>query len=199
MKRPLVCFWSGKRDTHDRNPNSHASPRVTANGSPSRRHTPDGGWVTLAAAGLLARGSPRTPGLPGFPVARFGCALVAYSCEGSQGFDHAAQEQRDRPCSLLRPRREPSLFNYQDTRCFRAIAFWPCLIEQSEIIASTARLVQQTKPFELRAATDLARLSQAERQPQAVRQLIAPIYTCFTEGFDTADLMDTKALLDELS
>ena len=58
---------------------------------------------------------------------------------------------------------------------------------------------QQAKPFELRAATDLARLLQAEGQPQAGRELIAPIYAWFTDGFDTTDLKGAKALLDELS
>lgn len=58
---------------------------------------------------------------------------------------------------------------------------------------------QQAKPFELRAATDLARLLQAEGQSQAARELIAPIYAWFTDGFDTADLKGAKALMAELS
>lgn len=78
--------WSPKTRT----PNSDTLSRVTANGFPSRRHTPDSGWVTLATAGLLARGSRRLPGLPGYPVAYFGRALAAHSCGGSRGFDRFA-------------------------------------------------------------------------------------------------------------
>ena len=51
--------------------------------------------------------------------------------------------------------------------------------------------------MELRAATSLARLWQGKRAE--ARDLRGPIYNWFTEGFDTADLKDAKALLAELS
>jgi predicted ATPase len=59
---------------------------------------------------------------------------------------------------------------------------------------------QSAKLFQLRAATSLARLmrDQGGRQAEA-HGLLAPIYGWFTEGFDTSDLMDAKALLDELA
>ena len=58
---------------------------------------------------------------------------------------------------------------------------------------------QQTKVFELRAATSLARLWADQGERTQARDLLAPVYGWFTEGFDTADLKDAKALLDELS
>lgn len=51
---------------------------------------------------------------------------------------------------------------------------------------------------ELRAATDLARLRSAQGQRAAARQVLAPVYASFTEGFDAKDLKEAKAVLDEL-
>jgi len=56
---------------------------------------------------------------------------------------------------------------------------------------------QEAKSWELRAATSLARLWQGKTNE--ARELLAPIYNWFTEGFDTADLKDAKALLDRVS
>jgi predicted ATPase len=58
---------------------------------------------------------------------------------------------------------------------------------------------QQAKSFELRIATSLARLWQSQGKRQEPYDLLAPVYNWFTEGFDTADLKDAKALLDELA
>jgi predicted ATPase len=58
---------------------------------------------------------------------------------------------------------------------------------------------QQAKSLELRAAMSLGRLWQYQGKREEARQLLAPIYGWFTEGFDTADLQAAKALLDELS
>ena len=57
---------------------------------------------------------------------------------------------------------------------------------------------QSTKIFELRAATSLARLWQQQGKTAEARQMLAEIYGWFTEGFDTADLQDAKALLAKL-
>jgi len=51
---------------------------------------------------------------------------------------------------------------------------------------------------ELRAAMSMARLWRDQGKPQQARELLAPIYGWFTEGFDTRDLKDAKALLEEL-
>ena len=58
---------------------------------------------------------------------------------------------------------------------------------------------QQAKSLELRAATSLARLWGEQGKRAEAHDLLAPVYGWFTEGFDTADLKDAKALLDELA
>ena len=58
---------------------------------------------------------------------------------------------------------------------------------------------QQAKSLELRAATSLARLWGEQGRRAEARDLLAPVYGWFTEGFDTADLQEAKALLDELT
>jgi predicted ATPase len=57
---------------------------------------------------------------------------------------------------------------------------------------------QEAKLWELRAATSLARLWGEQGRRTEARDLLAPVYGWFTEGFDTADLKEAKALLDEL-
>jgi predicted ATPase len=51
----------------------------------------------------------------------------------------------------------------------------------------------------LRAATSLARLWRNQGRSKEARELLSPVYDHFSEGFDTADLKATKALLDELA
>lgn len=58
---------------------------------------------------------------------------------------------------------------------------------------------QQAKSWELRAALSLARMWQQQDKCQDACDLLAPVYEWFTEGFDTADLQEAKALLKELS
>jgi predicted ATPase len=58
---------------------------------------------------------------------------------------------------------------------------------------------QQAKSLELRAAMSLSRLWQQQGKRGAARELLAPIYGWFTEGFDTADLQEAKTLLEEMS
>jgi len=57
---------------------------------------------------------------------------------------------------------------------------------------------QQAKSWELRAAISMARLWRDQGKRDAARDLLAPVYGWFTEGFDTLDLKEAKALLDEL-
>jgi predicted ATPase len=70
----------------------------------------------------------------------------------------------------------------------------PCFHHALEIART-----QQAKSFELRTATSLARLWQQQGKRQEAYDLLAPVYHWFTEGFDTADLQDAKALLEELA
>jgi predicted ATPase len=58
---------------------------------------------------------------------------------------------------------------------------------------------QEAKSLELRAATSLARLWQQQGKRAGAYELLAPIYGWFTEGFDTADLQEAKALLEALA
>jgi predicted ATPase len=58
---------------------------------------------------------------------------------------------------------------------------------------------QQTRSWELRAAMSLARLWRDRGKRDEARDLLAPIYGWFTQGFDTLDLMQAKALLEELA
>jgi predicted ATPase len=69
-----------------------------------------------------------------------------------------------------------------------------CFFRAVEIARS-----QQAKSWELRAATSLARLWGAQAKRAAARDLLAPVYDWFTEGFDTADLRRAKTLIDQLA
>ena len=58
---------------------------------------------------------------------------------------------------------------------------------------------QEAKSLELRAAMSLSRLWQQQGKQQEAHDLLAEVYAWFTEGFDTADLQDARALLDTLA
>jgi len=58
--------------------------------------------------------------------------------------------------------------------------------------------VQQAKSWELQTAMSLGRLWQSQGKRAAARALLAPVYGWFTEGFDTADLQEARAWLNEL-
>ncbi|MCK1301986.1 hypothetical protein IVB33_11220 [Bradyrhizobium sp. 24] len=58
---------------------------------------------------------------------------------------------------------------------------------------------QGARLWELRAASSLARLWRNQGKRTDARDLLAPIYRCFTEGFDTPDLKESAALLAELA
>ena len=60
-------------------------------------------------------------------------------------------------------------------------------------------LRQQAKSWELRSALSLSRLWRQQGKRAEARELLAPIYSWFTEGFDTPDLQEARALLDELA
>jgi predicted ATPase len=75
-------------------------------------------------------------------------------------------------------------------------------LEEGQIALEEALRVaqrQQAKAYELRAATSLARLWGERGRRGEARELLAPVYAWFTEGFDTADLKEAKALLDQLA
>ncbi|HEX3210815.1 MAG TPA: hypothetical protein VHQ91_15605, partial [Geminicoccaceae bacterium] len=76
--------------------------------------------------------------------------------------------------------------------------------EQAEAAAWLQRAIdtarsQEAKSLELRAATSLAQLWAGHGKRAQAHDLLAPVYGWFTEGFETADLKDAKALLDQLT
>ena len=76
--------------------------------------------------------------------------------------------------------------------------------DEAEAEASLQKAVevarrQQAKSWELRATVSLARLWQKQGKVDEARQMLAEIYGWFTEGFDTLDLQEARALLEELS
>jgi predicted ATPase len=76
--------------------------------------------------------------------------------------------------------------------------------DKDEVEAAFLRAIeiartQQSRSLELRAATSLARLWRSQCRADDARRLLQNLYSWFTEGFDTMDLREAKALLDELS
>ena len=65
-------------------------------------------------------------------------------------------------------------------------------------VRSRLHVQQQAKSWELRAAISMARLWRDQGKRDEARELLAPVYGWFTEGFDTLDLKEAKALLEEL-
>jgi class 3 adenylate cyclase/predicted ATPase len=80
----------------------------------------------------------------------------------------------------------------------QSAALWGEAEESLQQALDVARR-QQAKSLELRATMSLSRLWQRQGKRTEAYELLAPIYSWFTEGFDTADLQEAKALLDELS
>jgi predicted ATPase len=70
--------------------------------------------------------------------------------------------------------------------------------EEAFLTAIAIAQRQKARSFELRAAINLARLWRDQGKVQQARELLAPVYGWFTEGFDTRDLKEAKALLSEL-
>ena len=71
--------------------------------------------------------------------------------------------------------------------------------EEAFNAAITIAREQKARMFELHAAMSLARLWRDQGKVQQARELLAPVYGWFTEGFDTRDLKEAKALLEELA
>ena len=74
----------------------------------------------------------------------------------------------------------------------------PAKAEDSFRTALAIAREQGTRGYELRAATSLARLWREQGRRGEARDLLAPVYVWFTEGFDTADLKEARTLLSEL-
>jgi predicted ATPase len=70
--------------------------------------------------------------------------------------------------------------------------------EEAFLTAIAIAQQQKARTFELRAAMSLARLWRDQGKRDAARDLLAPVYSWFSEGFDTLDLKEAKALLEQL-
>jgi predicted ATPase len=70
--------------------------------------------------------------------------------------------------------------------------------EEAFLTAIAVAQQQKARSFELRAAMSMARLWRDQGKRDEARELLAPVYGWFTEGFDTLDLKEAKGLLDEL-
>ena len=73
-----------------------------------------------------------------------------------------------------------------------------CRVEDCFKRALLVARQQQAKSWELRASMSLARLWRDQGKVSEARELLAPVYGWFTEGFDTRDLKEAKALLEQL-
>ena len=102
---------------------------------------------------------------------------------------------------LYRQKGELLLRSYSDSSksdCFTIQPAHSAEIERCFLKAISVAGRQQAKWFELRAATSLARLWHSQGRTEEARTMLAKSYDWFTEGFDTADLKDARALLDKL-
>ena len=93
---------------------------------------------------------------------------------------------------------EPELYRLKGTLLLQQSSDNATEAESCFLQAMTVAQNQQGKSLELRAVTSLARLWQSQGKRQEAYDLLAPVYHWFTEGFDTLDLKDAKALLDAL-
>ena len=130
------------------------------------------------------------------------CTLLAEVC------DHLGHTEDGRQAlaeaQTLVEQHEERVWEVEVSRLRGVLLLQQTMPQQEEVEACFHQALvvarrQQAKSLELRAATSLARLWQQQgKRPQA-RQLLAEVYDWFTEGFDTADLREARALLDELT
>jgi predicted ATPase len=108
-----------------------------------------------------------------------------------RGLEHGSDTQQlNSQAELLRLKGEVALLQNANATVVAQAAFEGSL-ERSRRFG--------TKLYEIRTTTSLARMWAGVNKRAEARDLLAPVYDWFTEGFDTRDLKDAKALLDELS
>jgi predicted ATPase len=94
---------------------------------------------------------------------------------------------------------EPELYRLKGALLLQPSADTQAEAETCFQQALTVARHQQAKSLELRAAMSLSRLWQSQGKRTEAYELLAPVYGWFTEGFDTADLQEAKALLEALA
>jgi len=124
-------------------------------------------------------------------------AMVGHMDEGLQLLDDACTVVHHTGEGLY----EAELYRLHG-ELLRVHASTPSTLERAEGSLQQALAIarqQQAKSWELRAALSLGRLWQQQGKRAGAYELLAPVYDWFTEGFDTADLQEAKALLEELA
>ena len=155
--------------------------------------------LRITGAPTSTRRPPQTPRAPGCRsrAAKAAGALALGVAQAEQQGQHFydAELHRLRAEILLETvdSQQPALSPVEGSRVESEKTAEECF----ELALEIARR-QEAKAFELRAATSLARLWQRQSKRNAARALLAPLYAWFTEGFDTRDLVEAKALLEEL-
>ena len=114
----------------------------------------------------------------------------------------------DLPCIQVPGNSLPAFYVRRDPLAASPRCQGRCLLAEDKVKSDTAEeqfklaldvaRKQGARSFEVRSATDLARLWHDQGKVQQARDLLAPVYGWFTEGFDTLDFREAKALLDEL-
>jgi predicted ATPase len=161
------------------------------------------GWVEVAngnvAGGisLLHRGSSASRATGAEVWMSYHTALLARACEIAGQIDECLSLLDDAFQIVARNGTrwlEAELYRHKGQLLLRHSETAEELFRKALSIAER----QGAKLWELRAAMSLARLWRDQGKPQQARELLAPVYGWFTEGFDTLDLKEAKALLDEL-
>jgi predicted ATPase len=124
-----------------------------------------------------------------------GCTMIGAIDEGLQALDEALQDVSSREERVY----EAELYRLQGELLARQSPKRLFDAEQAVHRALVIARCQQAKSLELRAAMSLARLWQQEGKRSEARELLAPIYGWFTEGFATADLQEARRLLGQLT
>jgi predicted ATPase len=131
----------------------------------------------------------------------FSLALIAQSCACAGRIDEALDLLADALETVERTGERQSEAELHRLKGEWLLAYRerPDVVEDCLARAISVAQRQDAKMFELRAAASLARLWRDQGKRDAARELLAPVYGWFTEGFDTRDLKETKALLEELA
>ncbi len=167
---PLFALWARAEQGRA----VEAVSRIDVAKAESYRKEPVVGWVSLMMADMFAKAGNAADGLT--MVARG----LRFS-DQSGVLSHQAEAHRLNGELLLM--QDPARM-VEAERCFRTA------IEVAQ--------KQSAKSWELRATTSLARLLAKQNKRDEARTMLADIYNWFSEGFDTADLKEAKALLDEM-
>ena len=164
---------------------------------PARRRADRAGSVRRSAIACLRAGLAR-PGVPTCSALRAGLFGRGDGRQGEHGAALAAARDG------LKEQDETG-HGWWDAELHRlegiALLGLNRLDEGQHALEAALRVAQrqQAKAYELRAATSLARLWRDQGKREEARELLAPVYGWFTEGFDTRDLKEAKALLEELA